>query len=834
MEDERDAIYKYQPLWGKWYIEMPIGKGSYGSVYKISREDMSKKYTSAIKIITIPSDEQRKEAEASFGYDDETLALYFEDIAKNIVNKIDILYSLSGTTNILNYQDHEVIKNKNGIGWDILIRMEYVTSLRNYIREHKMSEEEVIHLGIDICTALETCSKKGIVHGNIKDENIFINEDGIFKLGDFGIANELGKSVRASLVREMPLYMAPEIYKVEKYNLAFDIYSLGIMLYKLLNNNRMPFMPSYPNRVKYSDIEEALEKRMRGEQLPLPSNAKNKLGEIVLKACAYESNNRYSSPTEMKKELQKFLQTLNKADLSEQHSAQIINNEKEIRINQDIEQEETKIGTITVFDELNEGKGSITSVENKDIKPQKELSGTVGIDDGMPKPSDFNIQKQFSKEDADNQILKDKKRKTIGCLVIFIIAIAMILLLVLYGNGRKNVASSEEENNQISPEQTFNNIISNEKKTNSNISEIIIDDTIYNNIILTWDGEANHILNDANLWKAIYLIIDREYIANYILGENSNAILPDTSQYNPEEAVYIIENSSYNGEEIIFIYNDNVENFTYIAQLMKSMFQEIGLNVIIIEYFDDEQFNLRRASGNYDLVLTISDDNNYNSIENINTNIDSANSNENTIYFLQDGTYTFDIGDLYWVTDLNNSKSVYPVEGGYMLTVNILENIEVTRDEFNRVNAGDKISKKIGDGLVEIWEIDSVNGWQGIECIDVAVEWVPGQKDEKIVFQMGIAGDGVTYIYIPEEAEIGTVWAEHEVHYYTGQVAQFYISSQTNVLLPDLIYGNNVEKNFGSYLATGGATEHEGRYADNYIVTVSNGEIIEMSTFFYP
>ena len=55
----------------------------------------------------------------------------------------------------------------------------------------------MLRIGIDICTALELCSKKGIVHRDIKDENIFVNEDGVFKLGDFGIARELSASGKA-------------------------------------------------------------------------------------------------------------------------------------------------------------------------------------------------------------------------------------------------------------------------------------------------------------------------------------------------------------------------------------------------------------------------------------------------------------------------------------------------------------------------------------------------------------------------------------------------------------------------------------------------------------
>lgn len=307
MKENDNDIYKYQPLWGNWYIDMPIGKGSFGSVYKIIREELGHTYTSAVKIISIPSEDQYREAEASFGHDEATLSGYFEDIVKNIVNEVNMLYSLSGNSNIVAYQDHKVVKKEDGIGWDVLIRMEYVTSLRKYLVDRQMTREEIVRLGIDICTALELCSKKGIIHRDIKDENIFINEDGIFKIGDFGIAKELSKSGRAASMRGTPLYMAPEVFRGDKYDAAVDIYSLGIVLYKLMNNGRMPFMPPYPQAIRFKDSEEALEKRMMGQNLPMPARSGESIGKIVLKACAYKAEDRYKKASEMKRELETAL-----------------------------------------------------------------------------------------------------------------------------------------------------------------------------------------------------------------------------------------------------------------------------------------------------------------------------------------------------------------------------------------------------------------------------------------------------------------------------------------------------------------------------------------------
>jgi serine/threonine protein kinase len=294
-------------LFESWETDEKIGEGSFGVVYKVTKREMGETYDSAVKVITVPTREQYREVESSFSGDKAAITEYFEDIVKNIVREIKILYSLGGNTNIIGYQDHKVIKKENEASWEILIRMEYVTSLRKYLLDHSLTLENVVRLGIDICTALETCSKIGIVHRDIKDDNIFVTDQGVFKLGDFGIARELSKSGRAASMRGTPLYMAPEIYRGEKYDAAVDIYSLGIVMYKLLNHGRMPFMPPYPDKMRYQDSEDSLEKRLSGAALPAPMQAEGSLAGIILKACAYCVADRYQTPSEMKSALSKYL-----------------------------------------------------------------------------------------------------------------------------------------------------------------------------------------------------------------------------------------------------------------------------------------------------------------------------------------------------------------------------------------------------------------------------------------------------------------------------------------------------------------------------------------------
>src|SRR5699024_8546283 len=92
-----------------------------------------------------------------------------------------------------------------------------------------------------------------------------------------------------------------------EYGFSVDLYSLGIVLYRLLNKNRVPFLPPAPEPITFRSRELALAKRMGGEKIPLPIYGEGRLGEIVLNACAFDPKERYSSPAQMRQELEAIL-----------------------------------------------------------------------------------------------------------------------------------------------------------------------------------------------------------------------------------------------------------------------------------------------------------------------------------------------------------------------------------------------------------------------------------------------------------------------------------------------------------------------------------------------
>ena len=291
-------------VFDKWKICRELGQGSYGTVYEIQREDFGGVYKAALKVITVPQSRTELQSVLDEGMTPPQAKQYFYSVVEDIGRECAIMSRLKGTGNIVSYEDHAVLRHPDGIGWDILIRMELLHPLLPYVYQHPMARRDIIKLGIDICKALELCQRYNIIHRDIKPENIFISDNGDYKLGDFGIARTIERTTSGLSKKGTYSYMAPEVYIGKKYGFSVDTYSLGLVLYRMLNKNRGPFLPQPPEAITYDNREQALARRVSGEPLPRPFYGEGRLGEIVLKACAFDPKDRYSSPQQLRQELE--------------------------------------------------------------------------------------------------------------------------------------------------------------------------------------------------------------------------------------------------------------------------------------------------------------------------------------------------------------------------------------------------------------------------------------------------------------------------------------------------------------------------------------------------
>lgn len=291
-------------VWPEWKLVEKIGEGSFGKVYKAQRTERGRTFYSAIKIISIPGSKSEFDSVRAELNDEQSTREYFRNLVEDCVQEIYTMEHFCGNSHVVSFEDFKVVEYLDEIGWDISIRMEYLTSFMDYCTGKELTEQEVIKLGCDLSMALIYCHKLNIIHRDVKPENIFVSRFGDFKLGDFGIAREQAHTMGSMSKKGTYSYMAPEIYKGEKYDSSIDLYSLGIVLYKLMNQNRLPFLSLDKQLITYRDKETALARRMAGEEMKTPAKASAAFSRIILKACAYQPAKRYQRAEDMLRDLE--------------------------------------------------------------------------------------------------------------------------------------------------------------------------------------------------------------------------------------------------------------------------------------------------------------------------------------------------------------------------------------------------------------------------------------------------------------------------------------------------------------------------------------------------
>ncbi|MGI6012182.1 MAG: trigger factor [Ruminococcus sp.] len=289
--------------WEGWRLEELLGKGAYGEVYRISRELYGTASSSAVKIIHIPADKSEIDELKGNGWEESSIRNYFEKMVTELVNEAEVMESLKGAPNVAVIEDYAVEEQKEELGWTLYIRMELLKNLNQYRGEHTMDVREVVKMACDICRGLEDCQKEHLVHRDIKPSNIFVSKFGDFKIGDFGIARHMEQGMSGLSRKGTVSYMAPEIYRGESYDATVDIYSLGLVIYRLLNKGALPFLPADSQEFNESDYQKALKRRFSGEEFPDPVGGDTALGDILRKACHINPEQRFQSPSDFREAL---------------------------------------------------------------------------------------------------------------------------------------------------------------------------------------------------------------------------------------------------------------------------------------------------------------------------------------------------------------------------------------------------------------------------------------------------------------------------------------------------------------------------------------------------
>ena len=306
-------------IWPKWEVLEVLGQGGFGTVYKAKRENFGDVSYAAIKVVKIPSNKSEVKEMTGSGLTNEHIKDYYKKSIMNMIDEIKMMSKFKTASHIVSIEDFEVVENNDGIGGTIYIRMELLKNIADHFDFGNINQNEVIKMATDILTALEFCHKQNVVHRDIKPGNIFISEFGEYKLGDFGISREVEKTNATMSQKGTKSYMAPEMIRMEKYGKNVDLYALGLTMYELLNHGRIPFLPPFPEPFYPMDREEAMIKRLMGEEFPDISGI-GELNAIIKKACHADPSQRYNDASEMKEALLHLGKTIHEDTREEKES----------------------------------------------------------------------------------------------------------------------------------------------------------------------------------------------------------------------------------------------------------------------------------------------------------------------------------------------------------------------------------------------------------------------------------------------------------------------------------------------------------------------------------
>ena len=185
----------------------------------------------------------------------------------------------------------------------VYIAMEYVEgkTLKHLLEAETVSIKKALDIAIQVCDGLSSAREKGIIHRDIKSDNLMLTSKGQVKIMDFGLAKLKGatKLTKAGTTLGTAAYMSPEQASGEEVDHRTDIFSFGVVLYELLTS-KLPFGGEHQSAIIYSILNEEPQPVARYNNKVSP-----KLQEIVEKALAKDREERYQHIEDLQADLRR-------------------------------------------------------------------------------------------------------------------------------------------------------------------------------------------------------------------------------------------------------------------------------------------------------------------------------------------------------------------------------------------------------------------------------------------------------------------------------------------------------------------------------------------------
>ena len=385
----KERLKEFEPFWQEWYIEEKIETGNFCDIFKLKREtDTEDTIYKALRVIEIPRIQATASSE-NLGERRQALHGYFGELAKVVEEEIKALHVLNGKPNILPYEEYQILERQETVGYDILLLSPIHRSFISYISGRNLEDnQDIVKMAKDICRGLSEIHRMDFLHMDLKLENIYMEEDGNCYLGEIGIENKISTFQTGSVKRGPYEYLAPEVYLNKEYSKKADIYSMGVILYILCNDGKIP---------------RELQRRDRKAELPVPCKAKERLTEIIFKAMSYDVKGRYADADSMLEDLENLTEddiafpNIEKTEEVEEAAGKTAQeNTDEMPESDDAEIQEEKENVLT--------DDNFLAAETVGLQNADKISGEEVNEEALK--SEF-AEKTIQKEEIENEFIEE-------------------------------------------------------------------------------------------------------------------------------------------------------------------------------------------------------------------------------------------------------------------------------------------------------------------------------------------------------------------------------------------------------------------------------------------
>jgi serine/threonine protein kinase len=244
-------------------VEKFLGKGSYGSVYKVKRLSDGNTYAFKESNIKHMSQEERQDA----------------------VNEIRLLASIKHEQ-VIAYYEAFVDGNKLCIVMEYCEQGDLAKCIKRRAQQRKyFPEEQIWSYFIQICRGLVGLHAARIIHRDIKSANIMRPDSNIVKIGDLGVAKVLKGTMTKTQIGT-PHYMPPEVWRNKPYTFSSDVWALGCLLYEMATFN-VPFEAKSLSELRFKVI--------KGVYPPIPSVYSPEMSAILRELLNLDPSTRFSA-----------------------------------------------------------------------------------------------------------------------------------------------------------------------------------------------------------------------------------------------------------------------------------------------------------------------------------------------------------------------------------------------------------------------------------------------------------------------------------------------------------------------------------------------------------